>query len=43
MVQYGVSIKAVAETVINNIRYHVENMTGLTVADINVIIRGIRV
>ena len=43
VVQYGVSIKAVAETVINNIRYHVENMTGLTVADINVIIRGIRV
>ena len=43
VVQYGVSIKAVAETVINNIRYHVENMTGLTVADINVILRGIRV
>ncbi|MBE5780626.1 MAG: Asp23/Gls24 family envelope stress response protein [Clostridiales bacterium] len=43
VVQYGVSIKAVAENVISSVRYHVENMTGLKVADINVIIRGIRV
>ena len=43
IVQYGVSIRAVAEMVISRIHYQMDKTTGLEVEDINVIIRGIRV
>ena len=43
IVEYGVSISAVAKTVMENVKYHVENMTGMSVAKVNVSIEGIRV
>lgn len=43
IVQYGVSISAVASSIISTIRYHVEKNTGLNVKDIKVLVSGIRV
>lgn len=43
VVAYGVSISAVADNLINNVRYKVEEFTGLDVDKINVIVEGVRV
>ncbi len=43
VLEYGVSMPAVSKTVIENIKYNVETMTGVTVSKINVIVVGIRV
>lgn len=43
MVQYGVSLIAVAENIIHNVSYQVQNSTGLTVKCVNVHVEGVRV
>lgn len=41
--EYGVSLPAVAENTRSNVRYRVEEMTGLTVKHVNVHVESIRV
>ncbi|MBR0025905.1 MAG: Asp23/Gls24 family envelope stress response protein [Clostridia bacterium] len=41
--EYGVSLPAVARNVIQNVRYRVSEMTGLTVNNVNVHVEAIRV
>ena len=43
IVEYGVSMAAVAENVIATVSYSIRSMTGLEVAAVNVNIKGIRV
>ena len=43
IVAYGVSISAVAENLISNVKYKVEEFAGLTVAKINIYVEGVRV
>ncbi len=43
IVAYGVSISAVADNLISNVKYHVEEITGLTVKKINIYVEGVRV
>ena len=43
VVEYGVSIGAVANSIIETVRYSVEKATGLVVKDVSVIVSGIRV
>lgn len=41
--EYGVSLKAVAENTIEHVRYRLETLTGLTVEDVNIHVEGIRI
>ena len=43
IVSYGVSISAVADNLINNVKYKVEKFSGLSVEKINVYVEGVRV
>lgn len=43
IVEYGVSISAVAQNVIEAVKYNVENYTGLTVTRVNVSVESVRV
>ena len=43
IVKYGTNIKAVAETIINTVKYKVEEATGLNVSCINIFVEGIKV
>ncbi len=43
IVSYGVSISAVAENLISNVKYKVEEFSGLNVIKINVYVEGVRV
>ncbi|MDD5018468.1 MAG: Asp23/Gls24 family envelope stress response protein [Eubacteriales bacterium] len=43
IVEYGVSISAVASNVIDTVKYRVENITGLNVDKVDVTVNGIRV
>lgn len=43
IVAYGVSIVAVAENLISNVKYKVEEFTGLQVGAINVFVEGVRI
>ena len=43
IVSYGVSISAVAENLIGNVRYKVEEFSGLNVVKVNVFVEGVRV
>lgn len=43
IVEYGVSISAVASTIIETVRYNVEKATGLLVKDVHIRVSGIRV
>lgn len=43
IVEYGVSIAAVAANVIDTVKYKVEKITGLNVDKVNVTVNGIRV
>ncbi len=43
IVEYGVSISAVAQNVIEAVKYNVENDTGLTVSRVNVTVESVRV
>lgn len=43
IVKYGTNIKAVAETIINTVKYKVEEATGMKVSCINIFVEGIKV
>ena len=43
IVAYGVSISAVANNLISNVKYKVEEFTGMKVQDVNVYVEGVRV
>lgn len=43
VVSYGVSISAVAENLISNVKYKVEEFTGMEVIKINIFVEGVRV
>ncbi len=43
VVEYGVSLSAVASNVMDTVKYRVEKLTGLTVDKVDVTINGIRV
>ena len=43
IVEYGTRIKSVATSVAENVKYRVENTTGLSVKNVNVHIRGLRI
>ena len=43
IVEYGVSMVAVADNVISTVKYSIESMTGLIVDGVNVYIKGVRV
>lgn len=41
--EYGVSLPAVAQNARDNVRYRLQEMTGLTVRNVNIHVEGIRV
>lgn len=43
IVAYGVSILAVADNLISNVKYKVEQFTGMEVEHINILVEGVRV
>lgn len=43
VVAYGVSIATVTDNLMNNVKYKVEEFTGMTVSEINVFVEGVRV
>ena len=43
IVAYGVSIATVADNVMNNVKYKVEEFTGMEVEQINIFVEGVRV
>jgi uncharacterized alkaline shock family protein YloU len=43
IVAYGVSIIAVADNLISNVKYKVEEFTGLEIEKINIFVEGVRV
>lgn len=43
IVAYGVSIRAVADNLIDNVKYKLESFTGLEVEKINILVEGVRV
>ena len=43
IVSYGVSIQAVADNLISNVKYRVEEFSGMPVDKINIYIEGVRV
>lgn len=43
IVKYGVSIKTVAENIIDNVKFAVQEATSLEIDSLNVIVQGIRV
>ena len=43
IVSYGVSIKAVADNLIENVRYKVEEYTGMKVKNVKIYVEGVRV
>ena len=43
IVAYGVSIRAVSDNLIDNVKYKVESFTGLEVESINIMVEGVRV
>ncbi len=43
IVSYGVSISAVADNLISNVKYNVEEFSGLHVKKINIFVEGVRV
>ena len=42
IVVYGVSISAVADNLFSNVKYKVEEFTGMEIKDINVFVEGVR-
>lgn len=42
IVSYGVSISAVADNLISNVKYKVEEFTGMTLEKINIYVEGVR-
>lgn len=43
IVKYGTNIGAVAETIISTVKYRVQELTGIKVANVNIFIEGIKV
>jgi len=43
MVEYGTNIVAIAQTLMDNVKYNVESAVGLTIREVNVFIEGVRV
>jgi uncharacterized alkaline shock family protein YloU len=43
IIEYGISMVAVANNVIDAVRYNVESMTGVSVDTVNVCVQGVRV
>lgn len=43
IVEYGLNIGTIGETIRNNVKYHVEKMTGMEVSDVHVNVENIRV
>ena len=43
IVAYGVSISAVSDNLISNVKYKVEEFTGLSIEKINILVEGFRV
>ena len=43
IVSYGVSISAVADNLIDNVKYNVEEFTGLEIEKVNIFVEGVRV
>ncbi|MCI8316808.1 MAG: Asp23/Gls24 family envelope stress response protein [Lachnospiraceae bacterium] len=43
IVAYGISIITVCDNLINNVKYKVENFTGLEIENINIFVEGVRV
>lgn len=43
IVAYGVSISAVADNLISNVKYKVEEFTGIEIEKINIFVEGVRV
>ena len=43
IVAYGVSIRAVSDNLIANVKYKVEAFTGIEVENINILVEGVRV
>lgn len=43
IVAYGVSILAVSDNLISNVKYKVESFTGMDVEHINILVEGVRV
>ena len=43
IVAYGVSISAVSDNLISNVKYRVEEFTGLTIEKINILVEGVSV
>ncbi len=43
IISYGVSIVTVCDNLINNVKYKVENFTGLEIEKINIFVEGVRV
>lgn len=43
IVAYGVSIRAVSDNLIANVKYKVESFTGIEVENINILVEGVRV
>ena len=42
IVAYGVSVLAVSDNLISNVKYKVEEFTGIEVAKVNVFVEGVR-
>ena len=43
IVEYGVNINAISDSIINNVRYKLEHNTGLKVTKVNVLVESVRV
>lgn len=43
IVEYGVKISVIANSIIEKVKYNLENLTGLTVSSVTVNVQGIRV
>ena len=43
IIAYGVSIRAVADNLVDNVKYKVEEFTGLKINKINIFVEGVRV
>jgi uncharacterized alkaline shock family protein YloU len=41
-VEYGVRIRAVAESIQHTVKFHVEKALGMTVSEVNVFVQGLR-
>ena len=43
IVEYGVNINAICDSIVNNVKYKVESNTGLKVKRVNVLVESVRV